>query len=50
MKKIIENIKLMGLILLIVAVIAGIGYGHFKLWRAEHPNAKTFTYFFHVSR
>ena len=50
MKKLIEDAKFMGIILLVVVIIGGVFYLHFKLWRAEHPDAKTFTYFIHANR
>ena len=40
-----DKIKI-GLILLgIFAVIYGIGFIKYKIWRAEHPQAKTWTFF-----
>jgi hypothetical protein len=45
MKKIIDNLRVIGIITILLLIIAGIGYIDFKLWRAEHPTAKTFTFF-----
>ena len=32
--------------ILIFCVLLGIGYLNFKIWRAAHPEAKTWTYIF----
>lgn len=45
MKKAKENF-IAGLIILgIVSFIAGVGFAKYKLWRAEHPQAQTWTFF-----
>ncbi len=35
---------------IIVVVIGGAFWINFHLWRAEHPQAKTWTYFIHARR
>lgn len=45
MKK-IKNILVIGLITLgICGVVYGIGYVKYKIWRAEHPQTKTWIFF-----
>lgn len=45
MKKLKENIQVALIILGVVALIGGIGYVKYKIWRVEHPQAKTWTFF-----
>ena len=44
MKKLKENLQ----IALIILFICGAGFIRYKIWKAEHPQAKTWTFF--VSR
>ena len=45
MKKLKENLQIALIILGVVALIGGIGFVKYKIWRAEHPQAKTWTFF-----
>jgi cell division protein FtsB len=45
MKKLKENLQISLIILGLVSIIGGIGYVKYKIWRAEHPQAKTWTFF-----
>lgn len=45
MKKIKYIFKISMIILVICGFLAGIGYLNYKVWRAEHPDAPTWTYF-----
>lgn len=40
-----ETLKLVGILLLTAAILLGIGGCKYALWRAEHPDAKTWTFF-----
>ena len=48
MKKIKEKFTIALIILGFCGLIYGIGYIKYKIWRVEHPQAKTWTFF--VSR
>jgi hypothetical protein len=45
MKKFKEFLTITLFVLGICGLIYGIGYIKYKLWRAEHPHAKTWTFF-----
>jgi hypothetical protein len=45
MKKLKENLQITLIILSVVALICGIGFVKYKIWKAEHPQAKTWTFF-----
>jgi hypothetical protein len=45
MKKFKERLAILLVIIGICGVIYGIGYIKYKFWRAEHPQAKTWTFF-----
>ena len=45
MKKIKDNLIIALIILGFCGVIYGIGYIKYNIWRAEHPQAKTWTFF-----
>lgn len=45
MKKLKENLQIGLIILGVLALIGGIGFVKYKIWRAEHPQAKTWTFF-----
>ena len=45
MKKLKEILQIALIILGVVALIGGIGFVKYKIWRAEHPQAKTWTFF-----
>lgn len=45
MKKLKEKLQWALIILGICAFISGIGFVKYKIWRAEHPQAKTWTFF-----
>lgn len=45
MKKIKETLIIMAIVLGLSGIIFGIGYVKYKFWRAEHPTAKTWTFF-----
>lgn len=40
-----ETLKLVGILLLVAVALFGIGGCKYALWRAEHPGAKTWTFF-----
>lgn len=40
-----DTLKLIGVALLFLLFIGGIGGCKYKLWRAEHPAAPTWTFF-----
>lgn len=40
-----DTLKTIAAALLVVAVIVGIGGCKYMLWRAEHPDAATWTFF-----
>ena len=40
-----DTLKLIGVALLVLLLIGGIGGCKYKLWRAEHPGAATWTFF-----
>ena len=44
MKKQKESLQI-ALIILGVVLMGGIGFVKYKIWRAEHPQAKTWTFF-----
>lgn len=45
MKKLKENLQRTLIILGVVVLIGGINFVKYKIWRAEHPQAKTWTFF-----
>lgn len=45
MKKIKDNLITVLIILGVCCLIYGVGYIKYNIWRAEHPNAKTWTFF-----
>jgi len=45
MKKLKENLQIALIVLVVVTLIGGIGFVKYKFWRAEHPQAKTWTFF-----
>lgn len=45
MKKFKSILTIILIILGMCRVIYGVGYIKYKLWRAEHPEAKTWTFF-----
>ena len=45
MKKIKEYLKVLLIIIAIGGFMGGIGFVSYKIWRAEHPNAATWTFF-----
>jgi uncharacterized membrane protein YpjA len=45
MKRIKNTFLIMITIIAICATIYGVGYIKYKIWRAEHPYAKTWTFF-----
>lgn len=45
MKKIINKLVKTLIVLAFCGVIYGIGYIKYKIWRAQHPQAKTWTFF-----
>jgi len=45
MKKIKERFTIALIVLGFCGVVYGIGYIKYKIWRAEHPQAKTWTFF-----
>ena len=45
MKKIKERFTIALIILGLCVVVYGIGYIKYKIWRAEHSQAKTWTFF-----
>jgi|TARA_B110000908_G_scaffold45868_1_gene55894 hypothetical protein len=45
MKKLKENLTIALIILSFCGVIYGIGFVKYKIWIAEHPQAKTWTFF-----
>lgn len=40
-----NTVKVIGIISLIILLLGGCGYINFKIWRLQHPNAPTWTYF-----
>ena len=50
MKKIKNALTIALISLGISSVIFGIGYVKYKFWRAEHPNAKTWTFFIKIEK
>lgn len=47
MKKLKNYLTTILIILFIIGLISGIIYIDYNIWRAEHPNAKTWTFFLH---
>lgn len=45
MKRFKEVITIIGIIMFLLAIIYGVGWIKYKLWRAEHPQAETWTFF-----
>jgi hypothetical protein len=49
MKKFFQKLKynmlVVGLVLAIASLVFGVGFIKYKFWRAEHPQAKTWTFF-----
>lgn len=45
MKRLKETIIIVAMISGVVGIIYGIGYLKYKIWRAEHPNAETWTFY-----
>ena len=45
MKKLKENLTILLTILGFCGIVYGIGFVKYKIWRAEHPQAKTWTFF-----
>ena len=45
MKKLKEKLTIVLIILGFCGVVYGIGFLKYKIWRAEHPQAKTWTFF-----
>ena len=45
MKKIKNKLAILAVALGICLVVYGIGYVKYRIWRAEHPQAKTWTFF-----
>lgn len=45
MKKQKESLQIALIILGMVVLVGGIGFVKYKIWRAEHPQAKTWTFF-----
>ncbi len=45
MRKLKDNITIALIILGICGIIYGIGFVKYKIWRAEHPQAETWTFF-----
>lgn len=50
MKKTKERITIILIFLGFCALIYGIGYIKYNIWRAEHPQAETWTFFIPRSR
>lgn len=50
MKKLKETLSIILIVIAIGGTIFGIGYVKYKIWRAEHPQAKTWTFFVPKSR
>lgn len=40
-----DTLKFIAAVLLVVFIITGIGSCKYQFWRAEHPNAPTWTFF-----
>ena len=40
-----DTLKLIGALILVLILIGGIGSCKYMFWRAEHPNAATWTFF-----
>ncbi len=40
-----ESLQMALIILGVVVLVGGIGFVKYKIWRAEHPQAKTWTFF-----
>lgn len=45
MKKFKEFIGIICIILMLAILFGGLAFINYKVWRAEHPQAKTWTYF-----
>jgi len=45
MKKLKEILAILLVIIGICSTIYGLGWVKYKIWRAEHPQAKTWTFF-----
>ena len=45
MKKLKNILLLLVMLVSVCGVIYGIGWIKYKIWRAEHPHAKTWTFF-----
>lgn len=45
MKKLKERLIILLITIVFCGTIYGIGYVKYKIWRAEHPQAKTWTFF-----
>lgn len=41
----IKKLYPFGLMLFVIILIAAVGYTKYYIWRAEHPDAKTWTFF-----
>ena len=50
MKALKEKLAIAIIIVLCCGVVVGVGYVKYKIWRAEHPNAQTWTFFVSRSR
>jgi hypothetical protein len=45
MKKLKERFQMALIVIGMLVVIGGIGFVKYKIWRAEHPQADTWTFF-----
>lgn len=45
MRRFVENLKIFLVILSTLIVVFCFGFIKYKVWRAEHPQAKTWTFF-----
>lgn len=50
MRKIKERLIILFIIIGVCGVIYGIGYIKYKIWRAEHPQTKTWIFFIPENR
>ena len=50
MKKLKETLRIILIVVVISSTIFGVGYLKYRMWRVEHPQAKTWTFFVTKSR
>ena len=45
MRRLKESLKIILVVFMVISLLLGVGYIKYKIWRLEHPQAKTWVFF-----